>query len=107
MTRELAVVVGEPLPDAERREVRRPERSDLPLISGEIGDAVEADLTGRPRSRAGPFAAVVEVLRLARRPDVDEARRAAGAARIDAHAGIAVRHPLLRVDQLPDLILVA
>src|SRR5262249_57211480 len=106
VARELAVVVGEPFPDAERGEVRRPQRADLPLVGGEIGDAVEADLAGRPRPRAGPFDTVVKVLRFARRPDVDHAGRAPGAARIDAHTGIAVRHPLLRVDQLPDLILV-
>src|SRR5262249_55547998 len=41
MARELAVVVGEAFPDAERCEVRRPQRADLPLVGGEIGDAVE------------------------------------------------------------------
>jgi hypothetical protein len=60
----------------------------------------------RPRLRARPLDAVVEVLRLARRPRVERARRGAGAARIDAHDGVALRGPLLRIDHLPGLILV-
>jgi hypothetical protein len=50
---------------------------------------------------------LIEILRLARRPHVEVARRATGATRVDAHAGITVRHPFLRIDQLPVLILVA
>jgi hypothetical protein len=37
---------------------------------------------------------------------VDHPGRAAGAAGIDAHAGIVVRHPFLGVDHLPVLVLV-
>ena len=48
-----------------------------------------------------------DVLGLARRPCFQIARRAAGAARIHPHADVAVRHPLLRVEQLPVLVLVA
>src|SRR5262249_48397433 len=60
----------------------------------------------RPRLHARPFDAEREILRLAQRPDVDHAGRAAGAAAVDAHADIAVRHPLLRIDHLPALVLV-
>ena len=104
---ELAVIVGRAFPDAQRGEMRRVERGHLPLVHGVIGDAVHADLAVAPGLRAGPLDAVVEVLRLARRPHVEIAGRAAGAARVDAHAGIAVRHPFLRIDQLPVLVLVA
>ena len=56
---------------------------------------------------AGPFDAVVKILGLARRERIDEARRAAGAARIDAHAGVLVRHPFLRIDDFPALVEIA
>src|SRR5207245_5478360 len=103
----LAVVIGESFPDAERREMRRAQSADLPLVGGEVGDAVQPDLAARPGLRRGPLDAVVEIARLARRPDVDDAGRAARAARIDAHADIAVGHPLLWIDELPALVLVA
>src|SRR5262249_38655900 len=104
---ELAVVVGGAFPDADRGEVRGLERRHVPLVHGVVGDAVETDLAARPRLGAGPFDAVVEVLRFARRPDLEIAGRAAGAARVHAHDGVAVRHPLLGIDQLPVLVLVA
>ena len=107
MAAELAVIVRRTLPDAQRGEMRRLERADLPLVHRVVGDAVDADLAVAPRLRAGPLDASVEVLRLARRPDVEVTRRAPGAARVDAHADIAVRHPFLRIDQLPVLIPVA
>ena len=56
---------------------------------------------------AGPFDAVVEILGLARREMIDEARRHAAAAGIDAHAGVVVRHPFLRIDHLPALVEIA
>ena len=55
---------------------------------------------------AGPIDALRQILRLAQRPDVDDARRAAGAAAVDADANVAVRHPFLRIDHLPILIFV-
>ena len=79
----------------------------MPLIHGVIGDAVEPDLAVPPSLHARPFDAGVEVVCLARREMVDEARRAAGAARIDAHAGKIVRNPFLRIDHFPALIEVA
>ena len=107
MTAQLAVIVGRAFPDAQRGEMRRIERRDLPLVHGVVGDAVDADLAVAPGLRAGPFDALIEILRLARRPDVEMAGRTPGAARVDAHAGIAVRHPFLRIDQFPVLIFVA
>src|SRR5439155_2040166 len=83
------------------------EGADLPLVHSVIRDAVDADLAVAPGLRAGPLDALIEILRLARRPHVEIAGRTPGATRVDAHAGIAVRHPLLRIDQLPVLILVA
>src|SRR5262245_62989541 len=88
VTGELAVIVGGAVPDAQRGEMRRLERGDLPLVHGVIGNAVDADLAVAPRLRARPLHALVEVLRLARGPHVEMAGRAPGAARIDAHAGI-------------------
>ena len=103
----VAVPVGGPLPDAHGGEVRRLQRRHVPLVDGIVGDAVEPDLAGRPRLHAGPFDAVVEILGLARREVVDEARRAAGTAGIDAHAGVVVRHPFFRIDHFPALVEVA
>jgi hypothetical protein len=82
----VAVAVGIALPDAERREMRRLQPGDAPLVHGVVGNAVEADLAVRPRLRRGPFDAVVEVLRFARIVMVERAGRAAGAARVDADA---------------------
>ena len=102
--RHVAIPVGRAFPDAHRGEVRRLQRGDVPLVDAVIRDAVEPDLAVRPRLHAGPFDAVIEVLGLARREVIDVAGRAAGAARIHAHARIAVRHPFLRVHHLPALI---
>src|SRR5262249_36301419 len=74
----LAIVVGRAFPNAQGGKVGRPQRSHLPLIHGVVGDAVDADLAVAPRPRARPLDALIEVLRLARRPHVEIARRAAG-----------------------------
>src|SRR5690348_10869496 len=79
----------------------------MPLVDAVVRDAVEPDLSVRPRLRARPLDAVVEVLGLARGEVVDEARRASAAAGVDAHAGVIVWDPLLRIDHLPVLIEVA
>ena len=107
VVRHLAVEVGAALPDAHGGEVGRLQRRHVPLVDGVVGNAVEPDLAVRPGLHAGPFDAVVEILGLARRPVVDVARRAAGAAGIDAHAGVIVRHPFFRIDHFPALIEVA
>src|SRR5262245_34681251 len=107
MAADLAIIVGRALPDAQGGKMRRLERGHLPLVHGVIGDAVDADLAVAPRLRARPFDALVKVLRLARRPYVEIAGRAAGAARVDPDAGIAVGHPFFRIDELPVLILIA
>src|SRR6266478_1198087 len=103
----VAVPVGGALPHAHGGEVRRLEARHMPLIDGVIGDTVEPDLAVRPRLRAGPFDAVVEVLGLAGREMIDETGRAPASAGIDAHAGIVVRHPFLRIDNFPALVEVA
>ena len=106
MAGHVAEPVGGAFPNAHRSEMRRLQRGDVPLVDAVIGDAVEPDLAVRPRLGARPFDAVVEILGLARREMVDHAGRAAGAAGIDAHAGVIVRHPFLGVDHLPVLVLV-
>src|SRR3990170_3637070 len=86
--------------------MRRPQRADLPLVHRVVRDAVDADLAAAPGLCAGPLDAIVKVPRLTRRPAVEHARRTAGAARVDAHADVAVRHPLLRIDEFPVLVIV-
>ncbi len=93
VVRHVAVPVRRAFPDAHRGKVRRPERGHVPLVDAVVGNAVQD--------------AVVEVAGLARREMVDEARRAPRAARIDAHAGVALGDPFLRVDHFPVLVLVA
>jgi len=81
-------------------------RADHPLVHRIIRDAVDADLAVRPGLRARPFDTSREVLRLASRPRVEKAGRAAGSARVDPHTCVAVRHPALGIDQLPVLVFV-
>src|ERR1043166_8710627 len=106
MAQRLAIVVARAFPGAEGGEVRRLQGRHLPRVHRVVRDAVQAHLPVRPRLRARPLDAVVEVLRLARRPRVERARRGAGAARIDAHDGVALGGPLLGVDHLPGLVAV-
>ena len=107
VVRHVAVPVGRAFPDAHRGKMGRLQRRDVPLVHAVVGDAVQPHLAARPRLHARPLDAVVEILRFPRREVVDVARRAAGAARIHAHARVAVRHPLLRVDDLPALVEIA
>src|SRR5215470_5033020 len=106
MTGHVAIPVRRTLPHANGCKVRRLQRRYVPLVDAIVRYAAEPDFAVRPRLHTGPFDAVVEVLGLAGREVVDYARRAAAAARIDAHAGIVVRHPFLWIDHLPVLILV-
>ena len=103
----VAVPVGRALPDAHRGQVRRLQGCHMPLVDAEVGHAVQPDLAVRPRLHTRPLDAVVEVARLPRRERIDEAGRAAGAAGIHPHAGIALGHPFLRVDHFPVLVAVA
>src|SRR5260370_16326631 len=105
MTGHVAVPVRCPLPYANGRKMRRLQRRHVPLVDAVVRYAVEPDFAVRPRLRAGPFDAVVEVLGLAGREVVDYARRATAAARIDAHAGIAFPHPFPPFDPPPLLLL--
>jgi protein-disulfide isomerase-like protein with CxxC motif len=95
---QLAVIVGRAFPDAQRGEVRRFQRAHVPLVHRVIGNAVDADLAVAPGLRAGPLDAFVKVLRLARRPHVERARRTPGTARVDAHQSKSVRDPFLWID---------
>jgi hypothetical protein len=107
VVRHVAIPVGGAFPDAHGGKVRRLERRHVPLIDAVVRNAVEPDLAVRPRLHAGPFDALVEIFRLARREMIDHAGRAAGAAGIDAHAGIVMRHPFLRIDHFPALVEIA
>src|SRR3990170_8454482 len=86
--------------------MRRPQRADLPLVHRVVRNAVDADLAVAPGLGAGPFDAIVKVPRLTWRPTVEYPWRAASAARVDAHDRVAVRNPLLRIDQFPVLVIV-
>ena len=97
----VAVVVGRALPGDHRRQVLGLERRDLPLVDGVVGDAVQAHLAVRPLLLPRPFDGDGEVLGLARGEDVQIAGRAAGAARVEPHAGVAPGHPDLGVHRLP------
>ncbi len=107
VVRHVAIPVGRAFPDAHGGEVGRLQGRHVPLVDGVVGDAVEAYFAARPGLSRRPFDAVVEIPGLARREMIDEPRRAAAAARVDAHAGVGVRHPLLGVDHLPILVFVA
>ena len=105
--RHVAEEIGAAFPHAHGGEMRRLQRGDVPLVGREIGNSVEPDFAGRPGLYAGPLDAVVEILGLARRERIDDAGRTAGAAAVDAHDRIVVRHPFLRVDHFPALVEVA
>src|SRR5439155_235959 len=72
---EVAIVIGGALPDADRGEMRRLERRDLPLVHRVVGNPVQPDLAVAPWLGGRPLDAVIEILGLARRPDVEVARR--------------------------------
>ena len=100
----VAVGVVPALPGADRGEVRRLRRRRAPLAARVVRNAVHADLAAAPFLRRRPLDAEVEVARLARIVVAQVARRAPGAARIDAHDRIALGHPFLRVDHFPVLV---
>lgn len=81
--------------------MRRLQRRDLPLIDGHVGDAEQAHLAVRPGLTGGPFNRIVEVPRLARRPQIEIARRITRAAHVERDDGVAVSHPSLRIGVLP------
>ena len=97
----VAVDVGEALPRHDRLQRRRLQVGDEPLVDREIGDAGQPDVAVAPRLRRRPFDRVVEVDRLGERPRLALARRLAAAAAVDAHRGVALRHPPLRRHRLP------
>ena len=97
----VAIDVGEALPRDDRLQRRRLEIGDEPLVDREIGNAGQADIAVAPRLRRRPFDRVVEVDRFRERPRLALAGRLAAAAPVDAHGGVAARHPPFRVDGLP------
>ena len=97
----VAIDVGEALPRNDRLQRRRLEVGDEPLVDGEIGNARQPDLAVAPRLRRRPFDRVIEVDRLGERPRLALSRRLAAAAAVDAHGGVALRHPPFRRDGLP------
>src|SRR4029078_13689107 len=103
---ELTIEIGKTLPDADGGEMLRLQARYLPLVDGVIRNTAQTDLAVRPRLHAGPLDAIMEVLRFARRPMLDVTGRAAATARVDTHACIAIRHPFLRIADLPALIFV-
>ena len=106
MMAEITVVVGCALPDANGSEVRRLQCRGLPLIHGVIGDAIEPHFAIGPGLLGRPLDAVILILRLTQRPQVEQARRAARATRVHSHDRVSVRHPFLRIHHFPVLILV-
>src|SRR5919202_1279220 len=106
VSRHVAIEIGRALPRADGGQVGRLQRGHVPLVDRIVGDAVETDLAVAPGLPAGPLDAVVQVLRLARRERVDIAGRAARPPRVDTDTRVPVRHPLLRIDHLPILVLV-
>ncbi len=104
--RHVAIPVRGALPDAHRGKMRRLQRGHVPLVDAVIGNSAQAHFAVGPSLHAGPLDAVVEVPGLARSEVIDESGRTARAARIDAHANVAVGHPFFRVDDFPTLILV-
>src|SRR5712664_4382368 len=100
----VAVGVVPAFPGADRGEVRRLRGRSAPLVARVVRDAVHADPAAAPGLLRRPFDAQVDVAGLARIVVAEIARRAAGAARVDADAGVALGHPLLRVDHFPVLV---
>ena len=103
---QLPVVVRSPLPRADRPQMGRVHGRHLPLLRGIVGDPVEADLAVAPGLDGRPFDAVVVVLCLPRRIQIEISGRPAAAAGVHAHAHVPVGHPLLRVHGLPALVAV-
>src|SRR5919197_2272931 len=102
----VAIPIRRSFPDAHRGEMRRLKRRHMPLVDSVVRNAVESHLAVAPWLRARPFDAVVEILGLARREVIDISGRGAAAARVHSHARVALRHPLLRIDDFPALELI-
>src|SRR5699024_3713774 len=95
VSRGIAVVVGEALPHTDCRQVRWLQRGDMPLIRRIVGDTQEPDTSVTPRLDTRPFDAVVVVACLKLGEDIQQTSRAPRTTRVDAHAHITVRDPLL------------
>ena len=103
----VTVPIGGTLPDAHGGKMRWLETCYVPLVDAVIGNSIQPNFAVRPGCMPGPFDAIMEVLGLARREEMDIARRAAAAASIDTHTHVIVRDPLFRIDHFPALIFVS
>src|SRR3546814_10423681 len=81
----IAVPVGVAFPRADRRQMRRLQAGDAPLVHRIVGNAGETDLAVAPGLPGRPFDALVEVLRLPHRMVIDDAGRAPRPARSEEH----------------------
>src|SRR5579862_6188547 len=98
---DVAVDVGEALPGANRREVRRPQSGGLPLTDREIRNSVEADFPRRPWLRADPFDDVGVVLSFFVRKEGTGPARGSEAAQIQVDDGVSARNPMAWIWRFP------
>ena len=94
-------MVEHTLPRHNGGQMGRLKRRYLPLLDGEIGDAQQTDLAGRPGLRGGPFDRVIKISRLQRRHHFIESGRLSGSARVDHNHCVARRYPTLWVRDFP------
>src|SRR6516164_778068 len=87
--------------------MRGSQRSDIPLVHRVIGNPVDADFAVTPCLCAGPLDAAIKIMRLTFGPHIEMSWRTARTAGVDADTGVTIWYPLLRVDKLPVLVLVA
>src|SRR5437879_6413809 len=78
----------------------------MPLIDRVVRDAIETYLPLAPWLDSRPLYALVEIHGLAWGKMIDIPRGTAATTRVDAHADVAIGHPLLRIDNFPALVFV-
>ena len=105
--RGVTVEIRGALPHAHSGQVRWLQAGHVPLVHRVIRDAIQPDLARAPRLPGCPLDAFIQVAGLPRRVWVEQARGAPRAAGVHPHAGVAIGDPLLRVNDLPVLVLVA
>src|SRR5580692_5935331 len=100
VVRHVPIKIGSALPRADCSEMLRLQRRRLPLVLGVIGDSIQPHLAAGPWLDARPFHAAGKILRFPQGPDVQQSRRSSCTAAIDADTNVAVRDPLLGIDDL-------
>ena len=103
--REVTVQIAEPLPRADRSEVRRMQGRDFVLADGEVGNAEQTGASVRPRLRRCPLDQIVVILGLLVGEELAHALRRAAAAQIGVDDRVAVGHPERRVGCFPTRVL--